>query len=372
MSIENEQDGRERQHSAHRVNLSPDSANGSPPDRGTGSQDTLSQLDYRWGQSWRENLPSKFLSPHVARATFQSISQGDPLVPAEELRKISIAVEEEAWHKTFHLIDQNPLEVCWLGLVRFEPETLTFVWYDVLVPGQTSRPTTFDVSADQAGTFFEELLNEPGQTHEEIVQWFPHLKLHGHSHVHMGVEASDTDDRFINRILSKSSEPFYVRVIGNKRGMLQFTLFLIQEDVMIVDVPWSIRGTTFTRYQSWAKEVSKAKVQRSYSGMGPGALDFDPARWRRLRPLWPNWKDPNQEPLVQNPHAVPAPESHPQAPPQKWEEDCWLMRLVRAIFGLNSPSLTATEPPKLEENSCEEDEVEPNFPMDAEAPEDST
>lgn len=261
-------------------------------------------------------------------------------MPNEEMKKINIAVEEEVWQKTFHLIDQNPLEVCWLGLVRFEPETLSFVWYDILVPGQTSRPTTFDVSTDQAGSFFEDLINGSGQTHQEIAQWFPHLKLHGHSHVYMGVEASDTDDRFISRIISKSAEPYYLRVIGNKRGMLQFTLFLPQEDAMIIDVPWSIRGENYTRHQEWAKEISKARVQQNYYGLGPGAFDFDPASWRRYRPLWPaqlnSWQERRQDSTEDPPGNVPVNTSQPDGSFLQSDEDCWLVRIVRAVFGLNS------------------------------------
>lgn len=122
-------------------------------------------------------------------------------------------------------------EVGWLGTVsrsgsRFRIDQV------LLVEQEGSRGVTYLTSQ---GTHDAELrlLRDGGDRGVDLCN---SLKFWGHSHVFGDTSASEQDEIETQRLSADHS--WYLRGIFNKRGRIQFTLFLTRLRCVIHDVPW--------------------------------------------------------------------------------------------------------------------------------------
>jgi hypothetical protein len=244
------------------------------------------------GECYRD---AKLLTPHKARTRYHRYELKREDKPAESqgirswlgstdsqedygcipkpegLEDFRIVIEPTAWLKMSRLVAACEVEVAWSGFVRVEVvgETINLVVYDIFVPKQIGRPSTFDVSASGKAESFYSEFRTSRLSQAEVDQRMVDLKFHGHSHVWMGTYPSGTDNSFIRGVLERTKPLFYIRAIANKAGRLELTLYLLQYSLKISDIPWSIGWDQFSSIDEWAIHEVKSKVTREEMPLQP-------------------------------------------------------------------------------------------------------
>ncbi len=124
-------------------------------------------------------------------------------------RKASLTFTEIAWLKMQALIQEFSTEIAWHGIV-YRLDNDEYLVDDIVVFPQLVSGATVDRDIEAWAKWNMTLDDET----------FTNMKMHGHSHVNMGVTPSSTDTNFYNtEILPELGEDsFYVFVIWNKRN----------------------------------------------------------------------------------------------------------------------------------------------------------
>ena len=97
---------------------------------------------------------------------------------------------------------------------------------------QQVHATTTEIDNDKLTDFATKLLME-----ENGMDIWNELRGWGHSHVNMGVSPSGQDDNQME-FFSRAGQPFFVRIIANKKGELKIDLYNYETGVAFIDVPW--------------------------------------------------------------------------------------------------------------------------------------
>lgn len=131
-------------------------------------------------------------------------------------------------------------EVGWLGIVE-RGETITsesgnvyednmvFKIKKVFVPKQSASGASCEISTEGLVELAETLQAED----------FNNVRLWGHSHVYMGTSPSGQDNVQLDSLM-KNVADYFIRLIVNKNGKMEFTLFLKDLDIEVYDVEWVI------------------------------------------------------------------------------------------------------------------------------------
>ena len=139
-----------------------------------------------------------------------------------------IYVTDKALQKMWEYIDQSTKEIGWYGLVT-EISTYNYRIEDVFLFRQTVGSVHTTATADSGFEVLEKL--QKSKINPEDV------RLWGHSHVNMGTSASGQDHKQMIESFSDHF-PWAIRVIGNKAGRLEFSVFLYEENLAVEDVEW--------------------------------------------------------------------------------------------------------------------------------------
>lgn len=149
-------------------------------------------------------------------------------------------------------------EIGWLGMVTRNGDE--FEIDRILLPKQRVHAATTEITPEGLSELMSELL-DGGMTAAESSR----IRLWGHSHVNMGVSPSGQDNEqmriFTNNIDESGENPFFVRVIANKKGEYQFSIFLYDIGICLIDAPWSIKRQETGREEFWTSQI-KEKVSK--------------------------------------------------------------------------------------------------------------
>lgn len=183
-------------------------------------------------------------------------------VRTETLGAPLIVVTSKAAQKMWHYVDIAPEEVGWLGLVR-RLEPLVFEIEDVYLFKQQVTGVTTRIAPEAVYEMQRALANQ-GATGEDLME---RIRFWGHSHVNMDTGASGQDETQAKLF---SYLPFFIRGILNKRGKMEFTLFLWESGIILRDVPWTILpaetdSMRISILQEFAQKVCHA-VRRAKEG----------------------------------------------------------------------------------------------------------
>ena len=141
-----------------------------------------------------------------------------------------VYVSEVALNKMFEYVNQCTFEIGWLGSVeRFED---TFLVKDVYLITQESNAVTCELTTSGLEDFASELLLE-----ENGVDLWNSIKLWGHSHVNMSVGGSGQDDKQMTEF---SENAWFLRVIANKKGEMEFVLYDFENNLLYENLPWEV------------------------------------------------------------------------------------------------------------------------------------
>lgn len=108
-------------------------------------------------------------------------------------------------------------EVGWLATVS--NEGLDYVIEDTFLFKQQVHATTCEITTEGLTDFANEILLLP-----DGMEIWNNIRCWGHSHVNMGVFASAQDDKQME-IFEDTGHDFFIRLIGNKKGAWNVTLY---------------------------------------------------------------------------------------------------------------------------------------------------
>lgn len=147
----------------------------------------------------------------------------DPTIYPETTKdKAVVVITTEAKEKMFALVSSVPTEIAWHGLAS-KLEKGKYEIYDILVYPQIVTPVTVNTDQEKYETW---LLSLDDAT-------FNALRMHGHSHVNMGVSPSGVDLKHQEDTVNNlSSNDFYLFLIMNKRGEIYVRIFDVEDNTI--------------------------------------------------------------------------------------------------------------------------------------------
>ena len=147
-------------------------------------------------------------------------------------------------------------EIGWLGYA--EPLGQDFLVTDVFVPKQRVHSATTEIDEDGLAEHAMKLIEE-GEV-DKVNQ----IRFWGHSHVNMSVSPSGQDDSQME-VFSKNCDDFFIRCIANKKGEIDFSLYLFKEGLQIDHVSWRIFYPVEEDLTSIVEEEIKGNVSKIHT-----------------------------------------------------------------------------------------------------------
>jgi len=179
----------------------------------------------------------------------------------------TVFMTREAYSRMYHYVDLALEEVSWLGTVRIM-SCGNYLIEEVFLLEQTVSSAQTELSTDGQAILVQHLIN----TRSDGVEIANRLLFWGHSHVHMGTGPSGQDDQQVEQFRENGC-PWFIRGIVNKKGRMEFTIFLYQAGLKIVDAPWAIYEPVDESIRAGIEAEFEEKVSRmSYQHVLPAGI----------------------------------------------------------------------------------------------------
>lgn len=169
-------------------------------------------------------------------------------------RKATVYFSEKAWLKMEALINGFEKEVGWHGIAHRDEDPAKDNYYitDIIVFPQEVTGAT--VNPDQKA--YEQWLM--GLNDEE----FNNLRMHGHSHVNMGVTPSGVDTNFYDGLLDQLDDGmFYIFMVWNKKGQKTIKVYDFAKNVLFDTYDCDVKVLEGDYGLTTFVEDAKAKVK---------------------------------------------------------------------------------------------------------------
>lgn len=164
-----------------------------------------------------------------------------------------IYVTIEALTRMKYIVSLSKDEVGWFGTAYKFSDTAYLV-NGIYLFEQEVHSTTCEITPEGLANFAQPYLE---QNNLEVIN---NLKLWGHSHVNMSVGASGQDDKQME-VFKNSDHDWFLRVIANKRGEMEFALYDFTNGIIYEDVPWEMYVQDEARIAQEIQAELKAKVR---------------------------------------------------------------------------------------------------------------
>jgi hypothetical protein len=175
-----------------------------------------------------------------------------------------VLVSRAAYNRMWHYVDLADGEVGWLGTITRQGND--FLVEEVFLFKQEVSSTTTEISTEGLAEVAQELII----TRPDGVEILNRLCFWGHSHVNMGTSPSGQDESQM-QTFRESGHPFFVRGILNKQGRMEFTIFLYDSGVKIVDAEWAIYEPVDSSLRSEiAQEMATKVTEKKFYSPGLG------------------------------------------------------------------------------------------------------
>lgn len=169
----------------------------------------------------------------------------DPKTQIPELKSYRkpIVFSKEAYDDMCYFIKHCDVEIGWLGTVHDYKDAYYVDKVYIFEQEVAGAETELDGAA--IADFVVRYMEEHGQ--EAGMDLNNRLRLWGHSHVNMGIGPSGTDEATM-KTMFRDELPFFIRVIGNKKGEMAADLYrhiplANSEQPMTInfyDTPWDV------------------------------------------------------------------------------------------------------------------------------------
>jgi hypothetical protein len=181
-----------------------------------------------------------------------SFTGGDPLIYVEPIALDKMALYVQGCNK----------EIGWLGHV--ERLDNVFLIRDVYLFKQEVHATTCEINPEGLADFVTEMYVNHGDIADDVLN---NLRLWGHSHVNMSVSPSGQDDTQINTF--KDANPWFIRVIANKAGEMEFSIYDFEQGIKFKNVKWvEYRSAQATLEETIKAEIAQKVTTKSYATTG--------------------------------------------------------------------------------------------------------
>lgn len=181
------------------------------------------------------------------KTSFKNVKTPEIYIPADVMEKM------------YALVDESATECQWHGLVqRAEKFPNIFYIYDVLVFPQKNTAASTDSDEEKYTTWLMEIMTDEDETK------FDNLRLHGHSHVNMGVYSSSIDDKYQEDILANvKDDDYYIFFVLNKKRDICILLYDFSQNIMFETKEIKLHITSNeTVIKDWAKEQLDKYVEK--------------------------------------------------------------------------------------------------------------
>lgn len=145
-----------------------------------------------------------------------------------------VLVAREAYQRMLAIVDIADKEVGWLGTATQQGRN--FLIEEIFLFRQEVSAVTTEISPEGLAEVAQEILTTRPEDGVEVLN---NLRFWGHSHVRMGTSPSGQDEAQMAEFAG-SGHPWFIRGILNKLGRMEFSLFLYQSGVKILDAEWEI------------------------------------------------------------------------------------------------------------------------------------
>lgn len=167
-----------------------------------------------------------------------------------------IVITPLAFDKMWAWVDACPEEVGWVGRVQKFEEV--FAITDVFLLDQDVQPALTTITEKGVRDFLMEwVVKDPNVVNE--------MRMWGHSHVNMGTTPSGQDEQQMQLFLNPDID-WFIRLICNKRGRMQFTILYYTLGLEVNDVPWDLIRTVDQETMDSYKAELAVKVRKSSYG----------------------------------------------------------------------------------------------------------
>jgi hypothetical protein len=145
-----------------------------------------------------------------------------------------VLVTRAAYQKMLAIVDIADKEVGWLGTAT-RTANGDFLISEIFLFKQEVSSVTTEISPEGLAEVAQEILS----TRPDGVEVLNNLRFWGHSHVRMGTSPSGQDESQM-ATFRDSGHPWMLRGICNKEGRMEFTIFLYESGIKVVDAEWQI------------------------------------------------------------------------------------------------------------------------------------
>lgn len=167
--------------------------------------------------------------------------------------KVLIALEalKTMWLLT-ELVDD---EVGWLGTCEYDGQQ--FRIGEIFIPKQLVGPVNTTLTPQGLADMTMDLIGQ----RENATDIINSIRFWGHSHVRMETSPSRQDMEQMQAFLENGSD-FFLRAIVNKHGKMEFTAYLLDEGLIIYDVPWDVDDPSDVSLRQRIASEIKNKVRK--------------------------------------------------------------------------------------------------------------
>ena len=152
-------------------------------------------------------------------------------------------------------------EVSWLGIV--DRTNNGFFISEIFVPEQIVSAAETEMTEEGIFDIAQKIMSE-----ENGIEKINKLRFWCHTHPWGGTGASGQDDTQSKKFI-KDVDDFFIRGIATKKGKIEFTLYLIDKQLVIKDAPWGmITNNIDNSIKTWLEVVGqnvKEKAPAAYN-----------------------------------------------------------------------------------------------------------
>ena len=176
-----------------------------------------------------------------------------------------VLISKLALQKMYHYVDLCDYEISWLGTADYVGKGDYFI-EDVFLFKQEGSAATTEISPEGLATFGEDLI----RNHENGMELLNRIRAWGHSHVEMATNPSEQDKKQMDEF-EESGHLWFLRLILNKRGRVECSLYHYEMGISFRDVEWAEAGVQDdTMEDAIQKEIEEKVTTKRYYGTGGG------------------------------------------------------------------------------------------------------
>jgi hypothetical protein len=175
-------------------------------------------------------------------------------IVADEAKDAHISLMKQVRDDMYLIVDEVNKEVGWVGTVK-KLTPYHFLIEEIFLIGQKSNGHRCRMTTDGISEWGMKMIMERGRENGKRI--INTMRFWGHSHNWMPTNPTPQDNDQME-IFFNTCKDFFIRGIMNKEGRMEFTLYLFDKGIIILDVPWSIYEENLideSRRERWKSET---------------------------------------------------------------------------------------------------------------------